>query len=728
MKQLEEKILELFEQGVKNRTIDDIYQELNETYKKEAIQEVVTNLEKKGKIYRNKKDQFQIWHNGLGRIFGTIRITAKGAGVLKEESGKITFIHRQFLNGALNGDKAIVNEIQNNGKRQEGKVERIVDRMQSTILCEITNTNVVKRLKPLSENEDIKIKVDKEDLNKYIDGDRLLVKLELEKDNQAYIGRISKKICHKDDPNSDLITIAAAHGFEYDFPSEVKEEAKKMPRDISQEDISNRVDLRDKIIFTIDGEDTKDIDDAISLEILPNGNYKLGVHIADVSHYVKPGSAIFKEALKRGTSLYMLSSVIPMLPRELSNGICSLNPNEDRLAKTCEMEIDKNGNIIKSKIFDSVIRSNKKMSYTAVNEILENGNIPEGYEEYSDILKEMHYLSQQMDNKKLIRGAVEFDRPEMKIKTDIKGRLYDIQILRQKSAETLIENFMLAANESVATIVSKKGLPFMYRVHNYPNIDKLNEITEIISDNNSEISKPSAPFTSSKVVQTYLKTLSKLKEYPAYSTMILKAMSKAEYSSTNIGHYGLALSKYTHFTSPIRRFPDLIVHHLLNLYQKENIDNLDLKDLQATIESMALHSSEREQAAQKAEYAANSMKTSEYLADYIGEEFSGIVTDITDRGMSVQLDNLIEGYINISDIEPKSFYKFFRSKRMLISEDNSYRLGDNINLRLKSSNKKQRRINFVTTGHTDNKNHKIKLDEKPKTKKIGYRQNKKNSV
>ena len=728
MKQLEEKILELFEQGVKNRTIDDIYQELNETYKKEAIQEVVTNLEKKGKIYRNKKDQFQIWHNGLGRIFGTIRITAKGAGVLKEESGKITFIHRQFLNGALNGDKAIVNEIQNNGKRQEGKVERIVDRMQSTILCEITNTNVVKRLKPLSENEDIKIKVDKEDLNKYIDGDRLLVKLELEKDNQAYIGRISKKICHKDDPNSDLITIAAAHGFEYDFPSEVKEEAKKMPRDISQEDISNRVDLRDKIIFTIDGEDTKDIDDAISLEILPNGNYKLGVHIADVSHYVKPGSAIFKEALKRGTSLYMLSSVIPMLPRELSNGICSLNPNEDRLAKTCEMEIDKNGNIIKSKIFDSVIRSNKKMSYTAVNEILENGNIPEGYEEYSDILKEMHYLSQQMDNKKLIRGAVEFDRPEMKIKTDIKGRLYDIQILRQKSAETLIENFMLAANESVATIVSKKGLPFMYRVHNYPNIDKLNEITEIISDNNSEISKPSAPFTSSKVVQTYLKTLSKLKEYPAYSTMILKAMSKAEYSSTNIGHYGLALSKYTHFTSPIRRFPDLIVHHLLNLYQKENIDNLDLKDLQATIESMALHSSEREQAAQKAEYAANSMKTSEYLADYIGEEFSGIVTDITDRGMSVQLDNLIEGYINISDIEPKSFYKFFRSKRMLISEDNSYRLGDNINLRLKSSNKKQRRINFVATGHTDNKNHKIKLDEKPKTKKIGYRQNKKNSV
>lgn len=727
MKELEEKLLEKFEEVVKTVTFEELYQEFENSYDKDEIQKAIINLEKKGKIFRNKKNAFQIWHNGLGRIYGTIKITAKGAGILREESGKITFIHREFLNGALNGDRAIVNEIKMVKNRQEGKVERIVDRARSTILCEVINNNGIKKLKPLGENEDLKIKISKTELNKYVDGDRLLINIELEKDDQAYLGSINKKICHKDDPNSDLITIAASYGFEYDFPEDVKDEAKKMPRDITNEDITGRVDLRNKIIFTIDGEDTKDIDDAISLEILPNGNYKLGVHIADVSHYVKPGTAIFREALKRGTSLYMLSSVIPMLPRELSNGICSLNPNEDRLSKTCEMEIDKNGNIINSRVFDSVIKSRKKMSYTAVNDILENGIVPEGYEEYVDILKRMHQLSEQMNNKKKARGAIEFDRPEMKIKTDIKGKLYDIKILRQGAAETLIENFMLAANESVATIVDQKGLPFMYRVLNYPNTSKLGEIADIICENNSEIKKPSAPFTSSKVVQGFLNMISKLDGYPAYSSMILRSMSKAEYSSKNIGHYGLALKYYTHFTSPIRRFPDLIVHNLLNLYQKDNIKDIDLKELETTIESIAMHSSEREQAAQKAEFAANDMKTSEYLADYIGEEFNGIITDITDRGMNVQLDNLIEGYIGIADIEPKSFYKFYRSKRMLASEENEYRLGDRINLRLKSSNKKQRRINFIATGHIDNKNHKPNI-EKPKTKKISYRQNKKNSV
>ena len=728
MERLEEQILEYLQAQVKNITLEEINKEFGNDFDPDDILTTIVRLEKKGKIFRNKKNEFQAWHNGLGRVFGTIRITSKGAGILKEESGKITFIHHDFLNGALDGDKAIVNSlkmVRPRGKekeRQEGRVERIVDRTQNTILCEVVNIAGKKTIKPLTENTDIKVKVDKDELKKYIDGDLLLIDLSLERDNEYFPGIISKRVCHKDDPQSDLRMIAASHGFDFDFPDDVKEEVKNIPKDIKNEDISDRVDLRDKLIFTIDGEDTKDIDDAISLEILPNGNYKLGVHIADVSHYVKPGTAIFREALKRGTSLYMLSSVIPMLPRELSNGICSLNPNEDRLAKSCEMEIDPSGNIVNSRIFDSVIKSRKKMSYTAVNDILENGTIPEGYEEYADLLKEMDGLSKAMSAKRKNKGAVEFAKPEMKIITDLKGRLKQIKILKQRSAEVLIENFMLSANETVATTIAKRRLPFIYRVHDEPNVDKLNEVAETIASNNSEIKKPSAPFSSSKVIQRFLNILSGHKEYPAYSNMILRCMSKAEYSGINIGHFGLAMRNYTHFTSPIRRFPDLLVHHLLGLYSKNNIEDLNLSELQDNINMMAILSSERERAAQRAEYDANDMKTAEYMAEHIGEEYKGIVTEITDKGMSVRLDNLIEGFVAIRDIEPKDFYKFYRTKHMLASENNSYKLGDEITLRVKSANKQSKKINFVATGHEkDKKTQEIK--EKTKTKSISSRQN-----
>ena len=361
MEVLQEQLLNYLSEEKRNINIEELIESFKPNYETDDILTAIVLLEKQGKIFRNKKNQFQVWHNGIGRIYGTIHITSKGAGILKDEEGNITFIHKDFLNGAINGDKAIVREIKMVKDRQEGKVEKIIDRSQHNIVCEVTSFAGCRVLKPLNENEDLKIKVEQQELKKYFEGDLLLLNIDIERQDEAFIGNIIKRLCHKDDPKSDVITIAATHGFDFDFPDEVKEEVKNIPQDITCEDISDRVDLRDKMIFTIDGEDTKDIDDAISIERLPNGNYKLGVHIADVSHYVKPGTAIFKEALKRGTSVYMLNTVIPMLPRELSNGICSLNPNEDRLAKSCEMEIDKNGNIISSKIFDSVICSRKKM-------------------------------------------------------------------------------------------------------------------------------------------------------------------------------------------------------------------------------------------------------------------------------------------------------------------------------------------------------------------------------
>ena len=727
MEHLEQQLLDFFQEQVRTITLEQINKEFGSEYESDDILTAITRLEKKGKIFRNKRNDFQVWHNGLGRIFGTIRITSKGAGILKEECGNVTFIHKDFLNGALSGDKVIVKDlkmVKPRGKekeRQEGKVEKIIDRTQNTILCEIVNNNGVKTYKPLCENPDLKVKLNKEEIREFYDGDLILVNLSLDRENEYFPGTIIRRVCHKDDPNSDILGIAASYGFDPEFPEDVKEEVKNIPKDISNEDLSNREDKRKKLIITIDGEDTKDIDDAISLEILPNGNRLLGVHIADVSHYVKPGTAIFREALKRGTSVYMLNSVIPMLPRELSNGICSLNPNEERLAKTCEMEIDKDGNIVNTRIVNSVICSKKKMTYSAVNEIIENGNIPEGYEEYKDLIMEMHSLSSQLGNIRMAKGAIEFNNPEKKIKTDLKGRVKEIKVLRQRSAERLIENFMLAANESVATTIARKKLPFIYRVHDEPNVDKFNELADTIVSNVQGMTKPSAPFSSSKVIQRFLEKLSHFKEYLGYSNLALRCMSKAEYSSENIGHFGLAMRNYTHFTSPIRRFPDLLVHHLLNLYEKENIEELDLKELKDNISMMAILSSERERAAQKAEYDANDMKTAEYMEEHIGEEFKGIVTDITDKGMEVRLDNLIEGFVAIKDIEPKSFFKFYKIKKMLMSETDSYNLGDEIKVRVKSANKRTKTIGFVAVGHEKEKNM-PEIKEKSKTKAISPRQ------
>jgi ribonuclease R len=729
MEELQTNLLEYLNEQKRNVTIEELSEKFKGNYENDDILTAIVMLEKQGKIFRNKKNQFQTWHNGIGRIYGTIHITSRGAGIFKDEEGNAIFIHREFLNGAINGDKVIVRELKMVRDRQEGKIEKILDRTQHNVVCEVTSFGGVRKLKPLIENEDLKIKVTQQELKQYYEGDLLLLNVDTERDDEYFVGTIVKRLCHKDDPKSDIITIAATHGFDFDFPDEVKEEVKLIPQDISNEDISNREDLRNKVIFTIDGEDTKDIDDALSLEVLPNGNYKLGVHIADVSHYVKTGTALFNEALKRGTSVYMLNTVIPMLPRELSNGICSLNPEEDRLAKSCEMEIDRNGNIISSRIFDSVIRSRKKMSYTAVNKILEEGIIPEGYEEYAECLLQMFALSSKLEEKKKLRGAIDFDKPEIKIMTDYKGRVYDIKTLTQKSGEKLIENFMLAANESVSTTISKRMLPCIYRIHDMPAEFIVDRIMETICLNEEDITKPTSNFSSSKVIQSFLNAIREKDGYVAYSNMMLRGMSKAIYSASNVGHHGLALQYYSHFTSPIRRFPDLLLHTLINLYKTDEYKNMNLQELEKEIGEMAFQASEREREAQRAEFDANDMKGAEYLEDHIGEEYQGIITDITERGMTVMLDNLIEGYVNIADIEPKQFFKFYKARKMLASEEEMYCLGDRINMILKSANKKQKRINFIATGNTkirsDEENpekNKEKNKEKVKTKENKYRQ------
>lgn len=714
MVELKEKVLELLDYREKKMTIDQMAKTLE--VNPEEIVPVINELECEGKVFRNKKNEFLMWNNGLGRIYGTIDITASGLGILKEESGQITFVKRDFLNGSLSGDKVIVKDLKMVRDKQEGKVEKVLMRSRNRVLCEVISLDGKKELKPINDNPNLRIIVPNNGHN-YLEGERYLVEVGLEKNKDKYLGKIIKRVCHKDDPNADIITIAAIHGFSVDFPEEVKEEVKSIPRDISEEDLSNRVDLRDKIIFTIDGEDTKDIDDAISLEILPNGHYKLGVHIADVSHYVKEGTALYEEALRRGTSVYMLDSVIPMLPRELSNGICSLNPNEDRLAKTCEIEIDAKGNVVGSRIFDSVIRSRKKMSYSAVNKILNGEEIPEGYESYADILKEMDYLSVTLESKKEIRGAVEFERPEIKIKTDDHGKLTEIKVNERGPGEMLIENFMLMANEQVANKFSR--LPFIYRVHETPDSNKLLKIIDSICRVNQTIMKPQGSVTLSKNIQKFLASMRDLQEYPAFSNMVLRGMNKARYSEDNMGHFGLALRNYTHFTSPIRRFPDLLVHQLIGHYQKKDYSSKELEALEDRIEKIAISTSVSEREAQKAEFDANDMKIAEYMQDHIGEEYEGTVININQRGMRILLDNLVEGLVHISDIEPKTFYDYDHRHCALVSPDNEFHLGDRILARVKNADRDRKRVDFVALGHA-----KRQKPEKVKTKQFSSGQNK----
>ncbi len=718
MEELEYRIIELLEKNNKNFSLEEINRDLGANVNIVDLQKAIENLECEGRIFRNKKDRFSIWHKGLNRLFGVIKITKRGMGIFNDENGNVTLVPKSFLNGALSGDKVIIYDMKKVKNRQEGRVERVVARKKDSIVCEVVESIGQKDVKPVADNAELKLHIRRSDLENYFIGDRLLIEIGEERSNGTYNGSILKRICHKDDPNSDLITIAAVHGFDSDFPKEVQDEVKEIPRDISNEDISDRVDLRNKVIFTIDGEETKDIDDAVSLEILPNGNYKLGVHIADVSHYVKPGTAIFEEAIKRGTSVYMINSVIPMLPRELSNGICSLNPNEDRLAKTCEMEIDKDGNIISSQIFDSVIRSRKKMNYTAVNQIIEEDIVPEGYEQFADILKEMNELSKKMNANRFMRGAIEFISQEMKIKTDIKGRPYEIGKEIQRDAENLIENFMLAANETVATYLSSTNLPSIYRVHAVPNITKLASIIQKICHANKQVENITGDITSSINIQNFLESLKNYRGYEVFTNMVKKGMSKAEYSVTNIGHYGLALTNYTHFTSPIRRCPDLLVHHLLNMHQKGKAGSVNMKELHNRLAQIALQNSESEREAQRAEFEANDMKAAEYMMDHIGEEYEAIVTSINQKGMYVQLDNLVEGEVKISDIEPKSYQTFDHSRYCLSSENGEYNIGDRINVRVKEANKYSRSINFTAMGHI--KHHDSK--EKNKTKELTYRQ------
>ena len=624
---------------------------------------------------------------------GTLSVNAKKFGFVDISKDESYYIDKRNMNDAIHGDTVVMEII--NPEKREAKVIKVLNRSVKQVVGEFVYRKNRCFLILDDDKLNIKIDIDKDKTMGAMDGHKVLVKIINHKKDDIYKGEVIKILGHKNDPGIDILSIVASLGISDTFSQELLEEVEKLPYEVSEDEIKGRVDLRDRIIFTIDGDDTKDIDDAISITKLENDNYMLGVHIADVSHYVKEDSLIEKEAYTRGTSVYLADRVIPMLPHKLSNGICSLNPEVDRLTLSCEMEIDPNGKIVDKKIFESVIRSRKQMTYKNVNKILEENIIPEGYEEYVPYLRMMKDLAKILRTEKINRGYIEFDIDEAKIVVDDNGTAIDVVRRYRGVGENLIEDFMIAANEAVASTIYYMDLPFVYRIHGEPSPEKIQNFVKLLKMLGYKLTQKVDKVTP-KVVQEIIKDLKDKKEFYVLSSLLLRSMQKAIYDPNNIGHFGLASDCYTHFTSPIRRYPDLTVHRLLRKYLfLHKIDMDTVTYYENTLPSLTNDASEAEQNSIECERQVDDMKMAEYMLNHIGEEFDGIITGTTNFGMFVILDNLVEGLVRIDSLVNDRYFYDEETLSLVGSKDKrGYRLGDNVRIIVVAASKEKRTVDF----------------------------------
>ena len=691
---MEEKIFNIISSHNKALTYEEILAQLSDEeipYLPEVLSKLIRDL----KVRLTNKGKYTKFDDKSQKI-GTFVANRRGFGfVIIEGEEKDYYISNDNVNGAINGDEVVIKVLDEG--RHEAAVLRVNQRNLNNLLVgEFYKKNDKNFIKLDDDKLNIIVEIPEDDADGVVPGHKVVVKVEnkISKSNY-YQGKIIRILGHKDDPGVDILSIAARYQINDIFPDGVIEELKNIPDEVSKEELKGRKDLTNEIIFTIDGDDTKDIDDAISIKKLDNGNYLLGVHIADVSHYVKEGTALGDEAYLRGTSSYLANTVIPMLPHQLSNGICSLNPNVIRLTISCVMEIDDKGKLVDSEIFESYIKSRKQMTYKNVNKILNENVIPDGYEEFVSDLRLMEELSKIIRKHKIEKGYLDFDIPEPKIITDKEGKAIDIQKRIQDTGENLIEDFMIMANETVASTISYMELPFIYRVHGLPDEEKIRSFLSFVNILGYKVNANLKNITP-KTIQNILSQLKDKQEYNILSSMLLRSMQKAVYDSINIGHFGLASKFYTHFTSPIRRFPDLTVHRLLRTYLfNHNIDNQIIDYYNSTLPEIAKHSSEREMAATQCERDVDDMKMAEYMESHIGEVYKGVISTVTNYGVYVELPNLVEGMIKIDQLED-DYYFYDESTFSLVGKRNKrrYILGQAIEIVVDSVIKDKGLINF----------------------------------
>lgn len=692
------------ETAYKPMTYQELGEQLHITDKQELklLLKVLIELEQDGSIYRNRNDRYGVPER-MNLIRGRLQAHAKGFGFLIPEDKEQVdiYIHANDLHGAMNNDTLFVRVTgkSNNGK-QEGEVVRIITRANTQIVGTLESTENFTFVHADDKRINKDIFIPTKSMMGAVNGQKVVVRIVHypEDVRAAAEGEIIEILGHKDDPGVDILSIIRKHQLPESFPDEVNEEANAAPDSISEGELIGRRDLRHTRTVTIDGEDAKDLDDAVQVERLDNGNIMLRVSIADVGYYVREKSRLDEEAYNRGCSVYLVDRVIPMLPHRLSNGICSLNPQVDRLTLTCEMEIDDRAKVVNHDIYSSVIRTVERMTYTNVRKILVDRD-PELIERYSDLVMDfelMDQLSKRLRQGRLGRGAIDFDFPEAKILVDENGKPYDIVKRDRSVAEMLIEEFMLVANETVAEHFNRMKVPFLYRIHEDPDSEKLMRFIEFAANFGYLIKGVKGAKVHPQTLQKLLNEIKGTKEETVISTVMLRSMKQAKYDAESTGHFGLAAQFYSHFTSPIRRYPDLVIHRVI----REILLNGKLSDkrheyLAERMVDIAKQSSERERTAVEAERDTDNLKKAEYMLDKIGEEFDGIISSVTSFGMFVELTNTVEGLIRLSDLTD-DYYNHHELQHALIGERTSkvFRLGDEVKVRVARVNMDDHTIDF----------------------------------
>lgn len=626
----------------------------------------------------------------LGYVAGTLDLKAAGYGFLKVEGREDDlFIPAMRIKEAYHQDLCLAKVSENRfNHRSEGEIVKVLKRHLTEIVGEYFQGAIFIKNQP--ERVFFKVVSKPKGL-----GDHSLVKAKIVK-----YGRTNILDCDilevyglSTEPGMEIIEVVKRLGIPTEFPEAVLQEVANVPDKVQQEEMPGREDLRQELIFTIDGDDTKDIDDAISCSLLDNGNYALGVHIADVSYYVAEDSSLDQEAFNRGTSVYLADRVIPMLPRELSNGICSLNPGVDRLAMSCQMEITPQAEVLTYHIFPSVIQSRQQLTYTEVNNVL--SGLPSDKitdPEIISTLKTMNQLAKILLKVRNKMGSINFETIEPKILFDAKGAVNDIVIRERGDSEKLIEEFMLVANQVVASEYSRRNLPFLYRIHEEPDPEKLTALFQLASELKFVDEKPQK--ITPKALQKLLTSVEGSLYEKVINTLMLRAMAKAKYSEMNIGHYGLAFPDYTHFTSPIRRYPDLLVHRMIRSYQQDSSEGT--KDhFRGLLGDVATLTSAAERRAMVAEREVDDMKKAEYMETRLGESFAGIVSAITRFGMFVELPNTIEGLVHLSTFKEAMVHNEEKMELYGISTRTLYTIGKEVRVKLVKADKLSGKIDFV---------------------------------
>ncbi len=753
---LKEKIIFFIEsERKKSFSMEEIAQGLglqkSEDFK--LLVQTIAQMEREQSVVFTKKGKVKLPLKPV-LIEGTFRANERGFGfvTIDPEEDDI-YIPKEATGYAMDGDTVAIDIIKTADtamdRGAEGKVVEIRKRATTQLAGEfvaytddeINETDlygvVIPKDKKLNQ---FKVYAAAEGIRP-VDGSIVMVELTHypEKNYATSLEGIVKQVIgHKNDPGMDILSIVVSNGIPTKFPDDVLAEADQVPDTIDEKDLVGRRDLREQLIVTIDGEDAKDLDDAVTVKKLANGNYFLGVHIADVSNYVTEGSQLDREAYERGTSVYLTDRVIPMIPQRLSNGICSLNPHVPRLTMSCEMEIDPNGQVVSHDIFPSVIQTTERMTYTAVNQILEEQDeqVMERYKQLVPMFQEMQELHQILEEMRIRRGAISFEDREAKILVEPDGQPTDILLRSRGVGERLIESFMLAANETVAEHFNKRNFPFIYRIHEQPKEEKMQRFFDFASALGIVVRGTKGTITP-KDLQKVIENVEDKPESAVINTMLLRSMQQARYSEDNFGHYGLAAEYYTHFTSPIRRYPDLIVHRLIRSYGQDPSE-ANQTYWENELPEIAEHSSKMERRAVEAEREVDAMKKAEYMMDKVGEEFEGIISSVVKFGLFIELPNTIEGLIHINELK-QDYFHFIENHLALVGERTglTFKIGQKVRVKVIKADPEERAIDFelidaeeivpLERPKTSNKNRPSNRHQKRSSKSHTERNGKKNS-